>query len=83
MLLAIVCAAALLLAFQQVLQEVARLAETRSLEVAAQTDAVWRCNYSLGVGPRESCHLQRSASRFVDKTLNTADGAQPASLSNR
>lgn len=82
MLLALACAAALLLAFQQVVHAGVQKSEARSQVAAAQADAVWRCNYTLGLGQRESCHVQRMASQATNLTeAYFADATEPVDMS--
>lgn len=81
--LAAVCAAGLLLAFQQVVQAGMLQGEARNRAKAALADAVWRCNYAIGLGQRESCHMQLNTSRQLDATLNQPGAATPETVSPR
>lgn len=75
--LAVVCAVALLLAFQKVVHTGAQQGAERVRAAAAESDAVWRCNYSLEVGPRESCRAQPTAANPINGPLHTASAHDP------
>lgn len=80
-LLAIACAAGLLLAFLNVVLTGTHQAELRSRLAATQSDAVWHCNYAPGAELRARCHADRLTSLRTDKTPNTAEAAKAVSVS--
>jgi hypothetical protein len=78
--LAMVCALGLLLAFQHVVHTGAQQGAERVRSAAAESDAVWRCNYSLEVGPRESCRAQPTAAGPIKGALHTASSDAPVPM---
>lgn len=79
-LLGAVCAAGLLLAFQEVVHAGVQQGEARNRATAAYSHELWRCDFMRGVSQRASCHAQLSASRQIDAMLNTADAARPEAV---
>lgn len=67
--LATVCAAGLLLAFQEVVHSGVLQGEARNRATATHSHALWRCDFMRSVSQRASCHAQLSAARQVDATL--------------
>lgn len=78
--LAVLCAAGLLLAFQQIVHAGVLQGEARNRATAAYAHERWRCNFTRGVSQSASCHAQLNASRHVDATLNAPAIANPAAL---
>lgn len=70
MLLATVCAAGLLMAFQEVVHAGVLQGEARNRATAAHAHEVWRCDFMSGVSQRAGCHAQLSADRRVNAMLN-------------
>lgn len=77
MILASVCAAGLLLAFQQVVRAGVLQGEARNRATAAHSRAVWACNFMRSTSQRASCNAQLNVERQVDATLNSPHGAAP------
>lgn len=80
MLLASVCAAGLLMAFQQVVHAGVLQGEARNRATAAYSHELWRCDFMRGVSQRASCHAQLQASRRIDTMINTPDAATPVAV---
>jgi len=72
-----VCAAGLLLAFQQVVHAGVQQGEARNRATAVHADAVWRCNFTRGVSQRASCHAHLNTPLRVDATLNNPPETPP------
>lgn len=77
MILASVCAAGLLLAFQQVVRAGVLQGEARNRATAAHSRAVWACNFMRSTSQRASCNAQLNAERLAGATLNSPHGAAP------
>lgn len=80
MLLACVCAAGLLLAFQQVVHAGVLQGEARNRATAAYSHELWRCDFERGVSQRASCHAQLQTSRRINAALTTPDAAPPEAV---
>lgn len=75
--LASVCAAGLLLAFQQVVRAGVLEGEARNRATAAHARAVMACNFMRSKSQRASCNTQLNAERLADAILNGSHGAAP------
>ncbi len=80
LLLATMCAAALLFAFQEVVHAGVLQGEARNRATAAYSHEVWRCDFMSGVSQRASCHAQLKATRQVDASLNQARDTRPEAV---
>ena len=69
LLLATVCAAGLLMAFQEVVHAGVLQGEARNRATAAHSHEFWRCDFMRGVSQRASCHAQINSTRQIDATL--------------
>ena len=79
-LLATLCAAGLLMVFQEVVHAGVLQGEARNRAAAAHSNAVWRCDFMRDVSQRASCHAQLSAERQVNAALNNPRGAPPEAV---
>ena len=79
-LLATVCAAGLLMAFQEVVHASVLQGEARNRATAAHSHAVWRCDFMRGVSDRASCHVQLNAERRVNATLTDPRTTPPEAV---
>jgi hypothetical protein len=71
----------LLLELPQVAHGGARQAEATSRVFAAQTGAVRRCAYTMGLEQRASCHVQRMASQPINSvTMNSGASTEPVDV---
>ena len=77
LLLASVCAAGLLMAFQQVVHAGVQQGQARNRAAAADADAAWRCQFTRDISQRASCPAQLDISRRFDATQNSAGVAEP------
>jgi hypothetical protein len=80
MLLATLCAAGLLLAFQEVVHAGVLQGEARNRATAAHSHELWRCDFMRGVSQRASCHAQLSAERRVNATQDNPRGTPPEAV---
>jgi hypothetical protein len=80
--LATVCAAGLLLAFQRVVHAGVQQGEARSRATAVHADAVWRCNFTRGVSQRASCHADLNTPLRIDATLSNPPATPVASTAS-
>lgn len=79
-LLATVCAAALLMAFQEVVHAGVLQGEARNRATAAYSHEVWRCDFMRGVNERASCHAQLKSTRQIDAMLNNPRANPPEAV---
>lgn len=79
-LLATVCAAVLLLAFQEVVHAGVLQGEARNRATAAYSHELWRCDFMRGVSERASCHAQLTSTRQIDATLNNPRATPPKAV---
>ena len=80
LLLATVCAAGLLMAFQEVVHAGVLQGEARNRATAAYSHEFWRCDFMRDVSQRASCHAQLKATRQIDATLNNARDTRPEAV---
>lgn len=74
--LATVCAAGLLLAFQQVVQASVQQGEARTRTTAALADAVGRCDAMRDAGQRANCHAQLNTAPGTDTAGSPTEGVE-------
>ena len=79
-LLATICAAGLLVAFQEVVHAGVLQGEARNRATAEHSHAVWRCDFMRSVSQRESCHAQLNAERRVNATLTDPRATTPEAV---
>lgn len=69
-LMAAVCAAGLLFAFQQVVYAGVQQGEARNRASAAHAEAASRCDFTRDMGQRATCHALLSAASQLDSLQN-------------
>ena len=79
-LLATLCAAGLLMVFQEVVHAGVLQGEARNRATAAHSNAVWRCDFMRDVSQRASCHAQLNAERRVNATLTDPHATTPEAV---
>lgn len=79
-LLASLCAAGLLMAFQEVVHAGVMQGEARNRATAAHSHEIWRCDFMRGVSDRAGCHAQLKSTRQIDAALNAPRASAPAAV---